>query len=161
MNLLEDGVDFAIRYGELDDSSLIARKLISRPLMAVASQDYLNKYGCPQHPSELKKHNCLIANKETWDFKVDGQKQSIKVEGRWRSNNANLILGACIKGLGIAYVPKSTFDKAVEHGDLVPILAPYWGQGSNSWIVYPNKRFMPMRVRVAIDFFLEYFQDQS
>ena len=157
VNLLEDGVDFAIRYGELHDSNLIARKLISRPLMAVASHKYLAKYGTPKHPMHLKNHNCLIANKDIWEFNVDGKKEVVKVKGRWKSNNANLILGACIKGLGIAYMPQSTFDEAVESNQLTPILAPFWGQDTNSWIVYPNKRFMPIRVRVAIDYLVEYF----
>ena len=161
VNLLEDGVDFAIRYGELNDSSLVARKLISRPLMAVASKGYLDKYGIPTHPVHLKSHNCLIANKDTWEFQIDDNKELIKVKGRWKSNNANLILAACIKGLGVAYMPKSTFDEAVESKQLIPILEPYWGQGTNSWIVYPNKRFMPIRVRVAIDFLVDYFQNNN
>ncbi len=157
VNLIEDGVDFAIRYGELNDSSLIARKLVSRPLMAVASKSYLDKHGVPKHPVHLKHHNCLIANKETWEFESDGKKEQIKVNGRWKSNNANLIMQACIKGLGVAYMPKSTFEDAVNDNLLIPILAPYWGRGANSWIVYPNKRFMPLRVRAAIDFLVEYF----
>lgn len=157
VNLIEDGVDFAIRYGELNDSSLIARKLISRPLMAVASQTYLEKHGEPKSPNQLKHHDCLIANKETWEFNVNGAKELVKVNGRWKSNNANLILDACIKGLGIAYMPRSTFESAIEDDLLTPILEPFWGQGTNSWIVYPNKRFMPLRVRVAIDFLVEYF----
>ncbi len=157
VNLLEDGVDFAIRYGELQDSNLIARKLVSRPLMAVASPFYIEKYGQPKHPANLKDHNCLIANKDTWEFTLEGKPEFVKVKGRWKSNNANLILSACVKGLGIAYMPKSTFKEVVKNGTLIPILEPYWGKGTNSWIVYPNKRFMPQRVRVAIDFLLEYF----
>jgi len=161
VNLVEDGVDFAIRYGELSDSSLIARKLISRPMMAVASPSYLARHGTPTLPVHLKSHNCLIANKNTWEFNVDGKKEYVKVKGRWKSNNANLVLNACIKGLGIAYMPKSTFESAVENKQLEPILMPYWGQGTNSWIVYPNKRFMPLRVRAAIDFILHYFQGSN
>ncbi|GEA11243.1 LysR family transcriptional regulator [Alteromonas sp. KUL49] len=157
VNLLEDGIDFAIRYGELEDSSLIARKLVSRPMMAVASPSYISNRGVPKHPIHLKHHDCLIANKDTWEFIHDGQAEYVKVKGRWKSNNANLILDACIKGLGIAYMPKSTFEEAVQKELVVPVLEPFWGKGSNSWIVYPNKRFMPQRVRVAIDFLVEHF----
>lgn len=157
VNLIEDGVDFAIRYGELSDSSLIARKLISRPLMAVASQSYLDQKGVPKHPVHLKHHDCLVANKDIWEFDVDGKKENIKVKSRWKSNNANLILEACTRGLGVAYMPKSTFTEAVDKKLLTPILEPYWGQGTSSWIVYPNKRFMPLRVRVAIDYLVDYF----
>lgn len=157
VNLMEDGIDFAIRYGELNDSNLIARKLTSRPMMAVASKGYLQKYGPPKHPIHLKNHNCIVSNNNAWKFNVDGNNEVVKVKGKWRSNNANIVLGACKKGLGVAYMPKSTFKEAVENELVVPILEPFWGQGSSSWIVYQNKRFMPLRVRLAIDFLVQYF----
>ena len=159
VNLVEDGIDFAIRYGELNDSNLIARKLINRPMMAVASPAYLEQHGTPQLPQHLKHHSCIVSNNEHWEFSVDGVKEQVKVTGRWRSNNANLVLDACKKGLGVAYMPKSTFKDALENTELVPILEPYWGQGSSSWIVYQNKRFMPLRVRLAIDFLVQHFAD--
>ncbi|WP_292362811.1 substrate binding domain-containing protein, partial [Methylophaga sp. UBA1464] len=62
VNFVEDEVDFAVRYGELADSSLIARKLISRPMMAAASPEYLKQYGTPTHPNQLKSHSCIISN---------------------------------------------------------------------------------------------------
>lgn len=159
VNLLEDGIDFAIRYGELNDSSLIARKLVRRPMMAVASKDYLQKNGTPKHPNHLKHHTCIISNKDVWEFNINGNKEAIKIKGQWRSNNANVVLEACKKGLGIAYMPKSTFKVALDNNELIPVLAPFWGQGTSSWIVYQNKRFMPLRVRLAIDFLVQYFSD--
>lgn len=157
VNLPEEGIDFAIRYGELSDSNLIARKLVSRPMMAVASENYLTQHGTPKHPLHLKEHSCIVSNKDVWEFNVNGHKESIKVKGRWRSNNANVVLEACKKGLGVAYMPKSTFIEAIEHEQLVPILSPFWSQGASSWIVYHNKQFMPLRVRLAIDFLVQYF----
>ena len=157
VNLVEDGIDFAIRYGELNDSNLIARKLVSRPLMAVAHKDYLKKHGRPTHPNQLINHSCIVANNDNWEFNIDGKKESIKVKGSWRSNNANVVLNACLNGLGIAYMPKSTFTEAIKNKQLEPILAPFWGQGTSSWIVYQNKQFMPQRVRLAIDFLVDHF----
>ncbi|MBO7923844.1 LysR family transcriptional regulator [Alteromonas sp. KS69] len=159
VNFVEDDVDFVIRYGELADSSLIARKLIERPMMAVATRDYLAQCGEPSHPSELKKHSCVISNNDVWKFSNHGVQENIKVKGRWRSNNANAVLAACEQGLGIGYMPKSTFSASVEAGRLQPILQPYWGDGASSWIVYQNKRFMPLRVRMAIDYLVQYFTD--
>ncbi|WP_371185129.1 LysR family transcriptional regulator [Thalassotalea maritima] len=159
VNLLEDGFDFAIRYGELDDSNLIARKLVNRSMMAVAHKDYLTQHGIPKHPHDLKNHRCIIANNNNWDFNVGGRKETVKVTGSWRSNNANVVLHACTKALGIAYMPKSTFKDALDEQVLVPVLEPYWGDGTTSWIIYPNKRFMPQRVRLAIDFLIQYFSD--
>jgi len=157
VNLQEDGIDFAIRYGELNDSNLIARKLISRPMMAVASKSYLQQHGTPKHPVNLKEHSCIVSNKDAWEFNVDGKKEVIKVKGKWRSNNANIVLDACKRGLGVAYMPKSTFTEAIKDKQLVPILASFWGQGASSWIVYHNKQFMPLRVRMAIDFLVQHF----
>ncbi|KPV95874.1 HTH-type transcriptional regulator DmlR [Pseudoalteromonas sp. P1-9] len=157
VNFIEDGIDFAIRYGELHDSNLIARKLISRSMMLVASPEYLAKYGTPNHPNQLKSHRCILANSDHWTFNIDGIKQSIKVSGNWQSNNSNVVLDACEQGLGIAYMPDSTFTKSIKQNKLVPILVPYCISGATSWIVYQNKQFMPLRARLAIDYLLEYF----
>lgn len=159
VNFVEDGIDFVVRYGELTDSNLIARKLVSRAMMAVASPSYLTQCGTPKHPSDLKNHSCIVSNNDRWVFNVSGAPKSIRVSGRWRSNNPNAIVEACEQGLGIAYLPKSTFNNAVAKGRLVSVLDPYRGKGVSSWIVYQNRRFLPLRVRLAIDYLTEYFSD--
>ncbi|MCW8345050.1 LysR family transcriptional regulator [Vibrio sp. ZSDZ65] len=158
VNFIEDGIDFAIRYGKLSDSGLVARKLLDRPMAAVASPSYLAEHGEPQHPDQLKHHSCIISNNEHWSF--DHPKEvieRIRVQGRWKSNNAKAVIQACEQGLGIAYMPNSTFEDSISQGRLVPILQPYWGKGLSSWIVYQNRRFLPMRARLAIDYLLAYF----
>ncbi|MBQ4837210.1 LysR family transcriptional regulator [Pseudoalteromonas luteoviolacea] len=158
VNFVEDGIDFAIRYGELNDSNLIARKLVSRSMMAVASPAYLKEYGTPTHPLQLKQHNCVIANNDNWVFQIDDTKHTIKVKGNWRSNNANVVVSACAAGLGIAYMPQRTFDSAISERTLIPVLAPFWSSGATSWIVYQNRQFQPLRTRLAIEFLLKYFE---
>lgn len=157
VDFVEDDVDFAVRYGELADSSLIARKLISRPMMAVASPDYLKQYGTPTHPHHLKNHSCIISNNDRWLFTVDGMQKSIRVRGRWRCNNANVVVKACEQGLGVAYMPKSTFNDGIKNRQLVPVLQPFWGAGASSWIVYKSRHFQPLRARLAIEFLIDYF----
>ena len=159
VNFVEEGFDFAIRYGELADSNLVARKLVNRSMMAVASQAYLDQYGTPETPDQLKHHSCIVANNDIWKFAHAGVQENIRVKGRWRSNNTNALLQACVAGLGIAYLPKSTFTDAIENKQLVPVLEPYWGKGAGSWIVYQNKRFLPLKARLAIDFLLQHFSD--
>jgi DNA-binding transcriptional LysR family regulator len=154
VNFVEDGIDFAIRYGKLDDSGLVARKLLHRPMMAAASEDYLKEYGTPRHPNELEKHSCIISNNNYWLFDCDGRESRIAVSGRWKSNNAQAVIQACEKGLGIAYMPISNFPTS-----LTPVLAPFWGQGATSWIVYQNRRFLPMRARLAIDYLIDHFDN--
>ncbi len=157
VNFVEEGVDFAIRYGQLADSNLIARKLVSRPLMAAASPAYIEEFGSPTHPEQLKTHSCIISNNDHWNFQVKGQKLSIKINGRWRCNNAHAVVKACEKGLGISYLPKANFSEQVKDGRLVPVLEPFWSQGASSWIVYQNRQFLPTRARMAIDHLLAYF----
>lgn len=157
VNFVEDGIDFAIRYGKLEDSGLVARKLLAHPMMALASQSYLSKYGIPTHPRELKNHSCIISNNDHWLFEHQTEQQNIKVQGRWKSNNAHAVVNACEQGLGIAYMPEHNFLQSIEHGHLVPILEDFWRTDSHSWVVYQNRRFLPMRARLAIDHLLEHF----
>ncbi|MFA0085794.1 LysR family transcriptional regulator [Vibrio sp. 10N.261.51.F12] len=158
VNFIEDGIDFAIRYGKLSDSGLVARKLLDRPMASVASPAYLAAHGIPQHPQQLKRHSCIVANNDHWTFTHEGEPlEAIRVQGRWKSNNAEAVVKACEQGLGIAYMPKSTFTNSIDDGLLVPVLQPYWGKGLSSWIVYQNRRFLPMRARLAIDYLLEHF----
>ena len=135
------------------------RKLLERPMMTVASPWYLKKYGTPTHPKQLKHLSWLIANNDHWRFSEGQDEITIKVQGRWRSNNVNALVQACEEDLGIAYLPKSSFSNGIELQKLVPILNEYWSNGVSSWIVYQNKRFLPLRARLAIDFLLERFKD--
>lgn len=158
VNFIEDGVDFAIRYGKLADSGLVARKLANRPMAAAASPEYIAKHGLPTHPEQLRQHSCIIANSDHWVFEQNGRALTpVKVQGRWKSNNAKTVIEACEQGLGISYLPKSSFNDALEAGNLVPVLESYWGRGTSSWIVYQNRRFLPQRARVAIDYLIEHF----
>ena len=159
INFIDDGFDFAIRYGNLPDSNFIARKLLQRSLVAAASQEYLKQYGTPKHPYDLKKHKCLVANSDVWKFTDHGNDIDIHVSGYWRSNHGKAIVHACEQGLGIAYMPKSSFYESIKSKKLKPILKPYWSKKVSTWIVYPDKHFVPLRARLAIDYLLQYFKD--
>ena len=159
VNFVEEGIDFSIRYGELSDSNLVARRLVKRPMIAAASLEYLATYGTPKHPTDLKQHKCIVTVNDQWRFEYAGQLEVIRVNNTWRSNNSNVALEACEQGLGIAYMPRSSFKEAIRDGKVQPILEPYWSRGSNTWIVYPNRRFMPLRARMAINFLLQHFAD--
>lgn len=159
VNFVEEGIDFAIRYGKLEDSGLVARKLLAHPMMAVASPSYLTQYGIPKDPSDLKNHSCIISNNDHWLFEQQGDQQNIKVQGRWKSNNAHAVVNACEQGLGIAYMPQHNFLQSVKDAQLVPILNTFWRTDSHSWVVYQNRRFLPMRARLAIDYLLAHFSE--
>ncbi|GAC34622.1 LysR family transcriptional regulator [Paraglaciecola polaris] len=157
VNFIDDAFDFSIRYGPMKDSSLIARKLTNRSLVAAASQEYLSKHGTPEHPSELAKHHCLMTNNTTWFFSHEDKRLEVKLDARWRSNSGRSVVSACERGLGIAYMPRSSYGDALKNGNLQPILAPYWNRDIATWIVYANRNFLPAKARLAINFLLEHF----
>lgn len=143
VNFVEQGIDFAIRYGDLNDSNLIARQLVKRPMMAAASPDYLKQYGTPSNPKQLKSHSCIISNNDHWLFINNGAYENIKVSGRWRSNNSNIVVNACERGLGIAYMPKSTFDRSLSSGRLVPVLESFGVMALVVGLFIPIDSFFP------------------
>ncbi|REL32110.1 LysR family transcriptional regulator [Thalassotalea euphylliae] len=159
VNFVEDGFDFAIRYGQLKDSGLIARKLVNRSMMAAANPEYLAQFGEPQSIDELKAHQCIISNNDHWRFMQDGQEVVTKVTGRFVCNNANAVMSACQAGHGIAYLPKSNFTQLLAEKAVVPILEPFWNTDISSSIVYQDRRYLPSRARAAIDHLVAYFEN--
>lgn len=159
VNFVEEGIDLAIRYGRMKDSSLIARKLVDRTIVAAASPAYLEKYGVPQHPVDLRRHSCLITNNDLWLFDTKDGPLDVRVRGQWRSNDADSVTHACVAGLGIAYMPRISYRNTLKDGTLVPLLEPYWTQGIGTWLLYANRRHMPPRVRLVVQFLVNRFQD--
>ena len=158
INFVDDGFDFAIRNGTLQESNMVARKLTERTLIAAASPVYLKQHGTPKTPKDLLKHKCLIAQYDRWKFQHKNKTIELKVPSNWRSNNARAITQACKSGLGIAYMAPSSYGNSLESGELPPILTPY-SQHFTSWIVYPSRKYLPLRAHKAIDYLLSYFKD--
>jgi DNA-binding transcriptional LysR family regulator len=158
VNFVDDAFDFSIRYGPMKDSSLIARKLTNRSLVAAASECYLEANGIPTHPNELTSHQCLMTNNSTWFFDNQGKPLEVKLDPRWRSNSVRSVVLACERGLGIAYLPRSSFGNALKSGSVVPVLEPFWNREIATWIVYANRNFLPAKARLAINFLLEKFE---
>ncbi|MDJ0841323.1 MAG: LysR family transcriptional regulator [Acidobacteriota bacterium] len=161
VNIVEEGIDFAVRYGKLTGahSLLTARKLIDRNMLAAASPQYLAENGEPKHPNDLRHHHCLITNSDQWRFDDNGARVEVRVGGRWRANSGRCIVAACRAGLGIAYMPQSSYGDALKDGSLVPVLAPYCTARNTTWLVYSNQKHLPLRARLAIQFLLDRFKD--
>lgn len=157
IDLVEEGFDLAIRFGRLQDSSLIARKLCTRPMSLVASPQYLAQHGVPIHPYELINHNCLVTIHNRWRFSITQQIEDVKVSGNWRSNNPQAVLNACIQGLGIAYLAEDIVSHAVTKGQICYLLPQFQVSDNATWLVYPRKDLVPYRVKLLIDFLLERF----
>ena len=160
VNFVDENVDFAVRYGAIADSALIARKLANHQRIAVASPAYFERHGAPRTPQDLRRHNCLICGEyQRWPFETPQGNQEVRVTGKWRSNNEATIVEACRRGVGIAYLQRENFGSSLRDGELVPTLEPYWTSEMTSWIVYPNRKYLPARARRAVDFLLERFRD--
>lgn len=159
-DIVSEGFDLAIRLGQLDDSSLVARRLAPLTRIACAAPSYLARKGTPQHPEELVDHDGLVSSNVPeslyWSFRLEsGQLYRAKPTSRIRANNAECIVEAAVAGLGIAAVPTFATDAALASGLLVPVLSGYPLLSSGVHAVYRQNRHLSHRVRVLIDFLTE------
>ena len=158
VNLVEQGLDMAIRITRRLDPLDVARRIGSSRMLVVASPDYLRRHGEPQHPEELAGRECLIyvpAQSGGWTFTVDGSLQTFPVHGRMRANNGDALTEAAIRGLGITLQPSFIVASAIEAGWLQPILTDYPMPELGIHALLPSNRYVPHRVRVLIDYLAE------
>ncbi len=161
MDMVEGGFDIAIRDAELQDSSLIARKLAPVSRIVCASPDYLMKFGEPQSPQDLAEHECVnLMGLETWAFSTPEGQVSIKTKNRLRTDNGEAARDAAVSGLGITFSSTWCCYQQVQRGELVQILKGYPLVSNTAiWAVYPSSRLLAPKVRVFIDYFAERFGD--
>lgn len=165
VDLVEEGVDVAIRMGQLADSSLIAKKLCSSPMVTVASPAYLKDNGIPRHPRDLKDHNYItytdaVTRNET-QFKDQGEPFFVRVEGNLTTNNTEVLRMALITGLGVSRAPRWLVGDAIASGELVTVLDDFQPDAMSIHAVYPPGRHLPSKVRSFLDYIGEEFKDCS
>jgi DNA-binding transcriptional LysR family regulator len=151
VNLVEQGIDVAIRMGPLADSSLGARYLGMNPWVLVASSDYLDKRGKPAEPSSLSAHDALIYSTvqgdARWHFTGPKRRSvSIPVKGPLRSNNLSALLLAARSGMGVAALPAYVAHESLRTNALVPLLAGWSLPSQEIHAVYPSPRLVPAKV---------------
>ena len=158
VDLVESGIDAVVRVGAILDSRLIMRRLATVSFIVCASPEYLDLYGTPQTPSDLLQHNCInFVYPQTrqifeWIFKVERQTLRIPVKGNFNVDNAEAHVAAAIAGAGIIQELKYIVAPAIEQGKLVPILKDYAPEGEPITVLYVQKRYLPAKVRVFLDF---------
>lgn len=164
-DLIENGLDLAIKIGDLVDSSLIARRLTERPLRVCASPGYVAKYGKPETPQDLLKHNCLrhehSPTGDEWHFQNKNETVRIKIKGRFSSNSSQALKNAALAGTGIVMLPGYTMTHALKSKQLVDLLQDYCLANIGIHVIYPQSRHLASKVRVFIDFLAERFQDTN
>lgn len=160
IDLVEEGVDVAIRIGNLDDSSLIARRIVSYRRIVLAAPAYWDRAGRPARPEDLARHNCLsysyLATGRNWSF-VDeaGRPLSVRVDGSLTANNGETLVRAAEAGLGVIWSPTFLCAEAANTGRLEPALERFEAEPVGVHAVFPHSRNLSTKVRVFVDYLIE------
>ena len=155
VDLLEGGYDLAIRIGNLNDSTMMAKKLSSRTNFVCAAPAYIKKYGVPNTLTELGQHNCLLGTLDYWHFKEQGKERNIRVTGSVRYNSGYSLADAALKGLGIVQLPDYYVQKYLQSGALISILDRYREPEEAIWALYPYNRYLSPKIRLLVEFLAE------
>ena len=155
IDIVEQGVDVALRIGDLSSSTLVARKLADNPRVLVASPEYLGDAGCPRSVADLPSHNCLVlSGNRNWKLCDTANRiHDVKVSGNFSTNHGEVVTEAALAGVGIAL--KSVWDvrHLLANGLLLPVLEEYTIEPVWSlWAVRPPGRVVPARTRAFVDF---------
>ena len=156
VDLVAEGYDLALRIGYMQDSSLVARKISSSPMHFVASPSYLEARGTPLTPDDLEYHQGLLykssLNQVHWQSTKANQIQRYKIQSKVVSNNGMALLEMTKAGLGISNSPSFFVKDALASGELIEILSEYKQKPLDIYVVYPNRRHLPAKVRAFIEF---------
>ena len=156
VDLVAEGYDLALRIGYMQDSSLVACKISSSPMHFVASPSYLEARGIPLTPDDLEYHQGLLykssLNQVHWQSAKANQIQRYKIQSKVVSNNGMALLEMTKAGLGISNSPSFFVKDALASGELVEILSEYKQKPLDIYVVYPNRRHLPAKVRAFIEF---------
>jgi len=162
VDIIREGFDVAIRIGELEDSSLVAKKLAPESRVICASPRYLEQNGVPKSLDDLELYNCISAGaQEFWRLDGPDGSHQLRLKGNIRSNSAEFVREALLSGLGIGL--RSTWDVGPEiaSGKLQVVLPQYRGSTSLAiYAVYPCRDYMPEKVNVFIQFLIQLYGDE-
>jgi len=165
VDLIDEGFDVALRIGDLDDSTLISRRLCPISMTTAAAPGYLADHGVPTHPVDLKRHNCLgydyLDGGEAWTFHGPNGPIRRRFKPRIRANNGDMLAAAAIAGHGVLHTPTFTVAEALADGALVSVLED-WAQPDRARLaIYPAGRPLPAKTRAFIDFLARHFEGLS
>lgn len=161
MDLVAEGIDLSVRAQQMPDSTLVARKLLDNPMFLVASPSYLEEQGTPEKPADLADHNCLIYSSldsiNHWHFNRKGRDYSVTVTGNLQCDNGDTLVEGALAGLGLIVKPYWMIHSHLESGGLQHVMSEYAPTPLPIHVVYPQRRFLPIRVRCFVDFLSEQF----
>ncbi len=161
VDLVAGGFDVAIRAGNLPASTLIARKLAPLRQVLCASPDYIDRYGRPGTPAELSSHNCVLysysSDANEWTLIGEGGPETMTVSGSYQVNNSEALLEALREGVGVGRLPTFVAGPDLKTGRLVKLFESYCIPEFTIYAVFPERQYLPAKVRAFLDFAIEYF----
>jgi DNA-binding transcriptional LysR family regulator len=165
VDMLNENIDCAVRIGVLPDSSLVGVKLADNQRLVVASPHYLANRGYPLHPQELGSHNCLNlispGAPTGWLFRIEGKPSNIRVSGNLSCNDGSSLLDWVLDGAGLAWRSRWEVQEHLRSGRLVSVLDDYMAAPNAIYAVFPQRRHLPLRVRLWIDFLKQQYSLES
>jgi DNA-binding transcriptional LysR family regulator len=171
VDLAGEGYDCAVRVGDLPDSSLISLRLADNRRLCVATPAYLKRYGTPQHPNELVKFDCLTLSSDAsqtrgWAFQIEGADGApevvhLKPGGPLDCTDGQVLHDWCVAGLGIAWRSTWEVENEIAAGKLVEVLAEFAAPPNGIYAVFPQRKHLPLRVRLWIDFLKHHYSQPS
>lgn len=163
-DLVSQGVDLAIRFGQPRLSTLVARKLIEAPILTVAAPGYIERYGRPGHPSDLQRHRCLqfidpySGRPFDWEFVGDVETIEVPTSGPLTFTDPKSMLEECVAGTGIAQVIGWGVGGLLASGDLIDLFPDWHGERFPLFAFHPSRKHPPAKVRAFVDFCVEVIQ---
>jgi DNA-binding transcriptional LysR family regulator len=154
INFVEHNIDLGIRFGDLEDSTLVAQKLGNTVRYLVATPDYLHERAMPTTPDDLKGHQCVLLNGKNgearWDLRSGRKNISVRVSGAFSSRDFNTVSHFTHRGHGIGSLPFTYCDESIERGNLVRVLPGWASPQIPAHAVYPTRKFLPARLQVFL-----------
>ncbi|MFN3566365.1 MAG: LysR family transcriptional regulator [Burkholderiaceae bacterium] len=170
VDLLAEGFDCAVRFGEQADNSLVRIKLGESLRVVVAAPSYLRRHGQPDHPTELAHHVCLTLGdgagagpppQRGWTFTIDGAPSTVRVGGALACNDGAVLHEWALAGLGLAWRSLWEVGDDILAGRLIRVLDRYAAPPTNVYCVFPARKHLPLRVRLFVDKVKAAFADES
>lgn len=167
VDLAGEGFDCAVRVGDFPDSSLVSVRLADNRRLCVATPAYLRQHGTPQHPNDLVRFDCLTLSSDAsqtrgWAFSLPregGEPELVhfKPGGPLDCSDGQVLHGWCLAGYGIAWRSTWEVEQEIADGRLVEVLAPFAAPPNGIYVVFPQRKHLPLRVRLWIDFLKHHY----
>lgn len=162
-DLIEEGIDCAVRGGALPDSTLVARRVGSTHFVTCVAPSYIARYGQPVHPNDLLQHRCVnyfsakTGKMCEWDFAAKGENIQIRVPGHFAVNDSDAYLAASLAGMGVAQMPTYMVRPYLESGQLEVLFADWSCETMPLHVVYPQNRHLSAKVRAFVEWIADLF----